>query len=210
MAFVLEDGTGIAGANALIDVAFLRLYQSDRGRTALSGVADAGLMHLIVRATDYTEARWRGVYKGSIVRGEQGLSWPRTGATDESNRPLTGVPLILKQIIAELCERAEGLDRLISDPPPPYAVTMADGSMTTMTTGEVMSQTDKVGPITRTRNFSNTAGTTTRNNQSSSSSTVVGQLLGGVTVQAFPGIEIRATPLLRTTSFSSSMSYVRN
>lgn len=212
MAFVVEDGTGLANATSYVDVAFVRAFELDRGRTGLAAVPDQVVQALLIRATDYAEARWRALFKGAVASTAQALSWPRTDATDESNRSLTGVPNILQRAIAELAERAEGLDRLISDPPPPYRVTMSDGSGSTMTTGDVQSQTDKVGPITRTRIFSMTTGTTTGTSSSSSNQVVVGQMLAGVTVQAFPGVDLLVEPLLRITSSSlaGGTQFVRN
>lgn len=61
MALILEDGTGVSGANSYIDAAFVTTYLTDRNRQAenswstASAVAKNGA---VVAATDFIEQRW--------------------------------------------------------------------------------------------------------------------------------------------------------
>lgn len=77
MAFIAEDGTGLANANALTDVAFADAYFADRAVSKWAGTA-AVKQAAIVRATDYIETRWSCRFKGERQFPEvQALSFPR-------------------------------------------------------------------------------------------------------------------------------------
>ena len=61
MALKLEDGTGVSGANAYVDSAFVLAYLTDRTREAenlWSTVGDTVTDGAIVAATDFIEQRW--------------------------------------------------------------------------------------------------------------------------------------------------------
>lgn len=73
MALVVEDGTGVEGANSYLTVAELRAFAGDRGLTL--PVADSDVEPLLVKATDYLELK---SYIGDRASDNQGLSWPRT------------------------------------------------------------------------------------------------------------------------------------
>ena len=94
MAFTLEDGTGLASANALVSVADANAFHADRGNTAWAALATEVKERAIIKATDYLrdEAmwRWRGTRKTALQR----LSWPRTGVTLRGGLayPSTAVP----------------------------------------------------------------------------------------------------------------------
>jgi hypothetical protein len=110
MAFILEDGTGVIGANAYISAAAMRSYWSDVGVTFTQ--TDPELEISIVKATRYVETRYQGRWKGQMEFPEtpQGLSWPRLyvlkvdAATCEDY--YEGVPPPLQTAIAEYAQRA--------------------------------------------------------------------------------------------------------
>lgn len=88
MAFVVEDGTGKADANALLSLAEFKAYQNDRG-LSYAGKSDAEIEHAIVRATVYVGAKYRRRWKGMRTHAEQALDWPRTGViTEDYAEPL--------------------------------------------------------------------------------------------------------------------------
>lgn len=67
MAFLLEDGTGVQGANALAPVAFVDAYLSERGRSTENGwnaASTGSKQSAIIAATDYIGARWESVLRG--------------------------------------------------------------------------------------------------------------------------------------------------
>lgn len=74
MAFVVEDGTGVSGANSYATDAELTAHFTDRGRD-LSGFSQAQIEAALVRATDYLETNF--TYVGVRETKDQGLSWPR-------------------------------------------------------------------------------------------------------------------------------------
>lgn len=143
MAFVVEDGTGLATANAYTSAAAARSYWIEQGvvltplDTAAPGVVS--LETGIIAATRYMEQRFRGRYKGTIqfppttspVFAGQGLSFPRLCLYDVNGYLITGVPVRVAQACAEYMKRAITAD-LMPDP------TLA---------GNLTSKTVKAGPI---------------------------------------------------------------
>ena len=104
MAFTPEDGTGLANANALIDVAFADAYFAERGVAAWTG-DDTAKQQAIVRATDYVETRWgqRGRFKGAVQFPDtpQALSFPRLYIGSDG-----AVPVAVQKAVAEYSLRA--------------------------------------------------------------------------------------------------------
>ena len=104
MAFLLEDGTGIAGANAYIDETALGNYADDRSMTLAAGDASAA----IIRATKYIDAVYRMRFVGYKTHGRsQGLEWPRTGVLDSQYFPiaLNEIPQEIKDATCEAAIR---------------------------------------------------------------------------------------------------------
>lgn len=101
MAFVLEDGSGVVGANAYIPEDFLDAYVEDRGYTQAAGDAEAA----IVRASQSLDATYRDRFPGERAFGrDQGLEWPRVGATDRNGEAIEEnvVPYEVENATAEL------------------------------------------------------------------------------------------------------------
>lgn len=132
MAFVAEDGTGLANANSLCDVAFADSYFADRGIAAWTGTSSVKQSALI-KATDYIEARWKRKFDGvpQFPDTPQALSFPRVCA-DEAKPD--EVPEGVKKAVCEYAVRAL-VAPLVTDP-----VTDANGLVLSL------SRT-KVGPI---------------------------------------------------------------
>lgn len=72
MALIVENGTGVDGANSYGDIAGARTYASDRGVTL--GTDDQVSAQLIL-GTDYLQSF---SYVGRPVSFTQALAWPRT------------------------------------------------------------------------------------------------------------------------------------
>lgn len=135
MAFTVETGSGVVGANAYIDVAYADSYHADRNNKLWVGT-DAVKQAAIVRATDYLETRWGDKFLGlpQYPDTPQGLAWPRLGVFDGYGRTVTGIPDNLKRAVAEYAVRALSADL---SPDPVY-----DETGRTVT-----SKREKVGPI---------------------------------------------------------------
>jgi hypothetical protein len=108
MAFTVEDGSGVTGANSYVTVAEAATYHLDRGNAAWAGAAsDTVRQGALVRATDYIEQTYGDDWKGEPVATDQALSWPRCGLcgvdTDE-------IPDRLKQAVCLLALEALSAD----------------------------------------------------------------------------------------------------
>ena len=143
MALIVEDGTGLANANAYASYADFLAHWADRG-TAPAGTQDA-VEKALVRGADYIDIRY--CFVGSKLTDAQGLEWPRAcayrarPAYDAHCVPIEGVPPEVVQANIELAQRA-----LVGELAPDPAV---DASGQTVT-----SSTDKVGPLETSRTFS--------------------------------------------------------
>lgn len=135
MAFTVEDGTGVADANAYIDTAFADSYFADRGVTGWTG-SDTVKKQAIVKATDYIETRWGDKFKGrpEFLDPRQPLGFPRLYLYDRAGQAVEGIPDKLKKATAEYALRALS-GELMPDP-----TTDASGAM-------VIGNRQKVGPI---------------------------------------------------------------
>lgn len=135
MAFTVEDGTGVAGANAYIAVAYADAYFAERGITAWTG-SNTVKEQAIVKATDFIETRWGDRFLGSpeFLDPRQPLGFPRLELYDRAGQLVEGIPEKLKKATAEYALRALS-GELMPDP-----VTDTSGAM-------VIGNRQKVGPI---------------------------------------------------------------
>jgi hypothetical protein len=80
MALVIEDGSGVTGANSYISEADARTYASDRGLTLpAAGTGTDPLIALLIKAKDYIES-FRAEFQGVKAASTNPLQWPRSGA----------------------------------------------------------------------------------------------------------------------------------
>jgi len=135
MAFTVEDGTGVAGANAYIAVAYADAYFTDRGVTAWTGSNEVK-QAAIIKATDYIETRWGDRFKGrpEFLDPRQPLGFPRLCLYDRAGQLVEGIPDKLMKATAEYALRALS-GELMPDP-----TTDASGAM-------IAGNRQKVGPI---------------------------------------------------------------
>lgn len=113
MAFTVEDGTVIAGANSYVTVAYADTYHSDRGATSWADLTTEQKQAALIKATDFIEQQYNGRWIGYLVELDQPLSWPRTyndpyfyGVNDISGE----VPVAVQQAVCILA-----LESLSSD-----------------------------------------------------------------------------------------------
>lgn len=86
MAFVAEDGTGLADANSLISVSYADSYFTLRANTTWSALNTSDKQKHLVLATDYIEYRYGTRFIGKVLVDEQSLSWPRELDTEFPDR----------------------------------------------------------------------------------------------------------------------------
>lgn len=153
MALVVEDGTGLAAANAYISVAFADTYHGDRGNTKWTdeSVSVPKKEQAIVRATDFINKLFGRKFIGTRRLELQGLEWPRIDAWDLDHYLLSAqVPPQLQKACAEYALRAVLLNVLAPDPGsavPSQDNTFGSSSGTAAAIGEIKSQKVVVGPL---------------------------------------------------------------
>lgn len=106
MAFTVEDGSVVSGANSYLSVADADTYHSDRGNSLWTG-ATAVKQAALIRATDYIEQKYTGRWIGELVEHDQALQWPRSGFDEPDYNEL---PTQLKQAVALLALEALSAD----------------------------------------------------------------------------------------------------
>ena len=108
MAFIVEDGSVVPGANAYMTVAELDAYWA--GRNVTLSQTDPEKEAAIVIATQYVDLNKS--WKGSICVSDQSLDWPRTGVMDDEGRviPSFTIPDQLKNAVAEYAKRQLSAD----------------------------------------------------------------------------------------------------
>ncbi len=101
MALVVEDGAGLADADAFISLADWKAWADGRGRVYADVYADAQIEAAIREGWQYINVHRR--YKGYISSSSaQSSAFPREGLTDWDGRTVTGVPQRVVWANAEL------------------------------------------------------------------------------------------------------------
>jgi hypothetical protein len=132
MAFTVEGGTGVTGANSYASVEYADAYFAERGNEVWAAIAaDADKEVLLIRATDYIESIFSRRFIGEMVATDQALSWPRT---DAGSYPDDSIPIVLLKATSEYALRAND-GPLMPDP------TMDASGFSTVVTKKV------IGPI---------------------------------------------------------------
>lgn len=104
-ALVIEDGSGVAGANAYLSLDDCAAYCLARGLTFVTSPSSDGEAS-IIRATAAIDGRYRGVFPGYRTHGRgQSVEWPRLAAYDSEGWLINGdeVP---QEILDATCEAA--------------------------------------------------------------------------------------------------------
>ena len=106
MAFTVEDGSIVAGANDYCDVAFVTAYLTETGdETAWLALETEALREqAIVKATRYIDQRFGRLFMSTIRSRSQSLQWPREDINDADGFlwiASTEIPQELKRATAE-------------------------------------------------------------------------------------------------------------
>lgn len=108
MALIVEDGSGVAGANSYVTVAEVRAWAGARGLTLPAG--DSTVEQLILKAMDLVES-FRARFTGSKTDAAQALQWPRTNASlDGAELEDDVIPAELKSAVFQLTVEAQSTD----------------------------------------------------------------------------------------------------
>lgn len=145
MALLVEDGSGVAGAESYAAVAAATAYWANRPQdpnaaiwtaaASVTGKQDGSLRE----ASAYLDATFGASYVGSRKTAEQGLLWPRVDRSSGSDTPLidgdglpvAALPVALVTAAIELAARA----------------TVAPLAPDTTSQGWVKRRKEKVGPL---------------------------------------------------------------
>lgn len=116
MAFIVEDGTNVANANAYTDTEFADAYFADRGITSWASLTTEQKQQRIVVATQYIDTRWLGQFKGNQFYETQSLQFPRDFWTrnvvdpEHPDEPPTVVPIMPIPLLQACCEYSIAVD----------------------------------------------------------------------------------------------------
>lgn len=149
MAYLVEDGSGLATSNAYITVQEFKDHHIDRGVEAASDgtFLDTEVEQLLIQATDYIDKRFGKRFRGYRRTRDQALMWPRMDAYDNDDFVLPDLPTQLKKATAEYALIAGQLDRNLAPlPDVPYTIVAPDGTETTAK-GAVIGESETVGPV---------------------------------------------------------------
>lgn len=148
MAFVVEDGTGLANATSYGSVAELGSYWLDLGidmSQYLPGVKEAGL----VAASQHIDLFFGHRLLGFKETYEQALEFPRIYLYDSCGRIIEGVPTKIKHAVFEYAQRViVNKKPLVADP------------VVDVTGYQVLSTFKKVGPLEKRTTFTGSARAT--------------------------------------------------
>lgn len=136
MALVVEDGSGLADAEAYISVAEADTYFAARGNAAWAVLTTNAKEQALRLGADYMEAVYGSRWKGDRVSMTQALSWPRDGVVVNGFEvPDDVVPVSVARANAELAVRASAgtllVDQgaqVVSETVGPISVTYAEGA----------------------------------------------------------------------------------
>lgn len=100
MALTVEDGTGLADADAYVDVAFVDAYAANYGKTDWEGLASQTDQEMhIRRATQFVDNNYLSGFQP--LTSTQRLAFPAKYAYVRGHL-VTGVPIQVKEAVAEL------------------------------------------------------------------------------------------------------------
>ena len=103
---IVEDGTGVAGADSYVTVSFADDYFSARGSDTWSALDDAAKERALVRATDFIDNMFE--WNGRRLTESQPLRFPRKGIFDYEGAEVTGIPGALMQSVCEAAAVSAG------------------------------------------------------------------------------------------------------
>ena len=105
MAFVVEDGTGLADSNSYVDVSFADTYMLEHNyNTSWSPLTNDEKQNALIIGTQYIDINY--IFPGILLNSEQSLQYPRSDAYDIYCNSITGIPKRLKEATCEATIRS--------------------------------------------------------------------------------------------------------
>lgn len=194
MAFLVETGTGLEGANAYISVASFNAHFIDRGQGDKVSDLDTDVIKAgIIRATDYVEKRFNKKFKGFRRSQYQTLAWPRLAAVDDDGYILDGVPYQLQKAVAEYAMLAINLTDLLPVPAYGFPTLNTESKEVSSTAGtELVRDRSKVGQVETEKWFSDPAYSRQKSTRSLQTT-----LVDNVQIPAYPVADLWMEELIQ-------------
>jgi hypothetical protein len=105
---IVETGEGLANAESLVDLAYLKAFASSRG--TVFAKTDEQLEQDLRKVHDYLN-NIEGLFKGCRTKTDQALAFPRNGVyIYGAYIPKTAVPIRIKQAVSQLVIEAQTSD----------------------------------------------------------------------------------------------------
>ena len=211
MAFTVESGSGDAGANAYVSVAYVSTHHSDRGNSAWVDFTPPEQQAAIIRASEYIDKRFGRQFRGVRQTKDQGLEWPRLDAFDNDGFLLSGgddVPRQIEKATAEYAIRAAICGILAPDPPlpvPKQDLTDSTGTRPEQdASGQITRKKDKIGPLEEERWYETTTQALGKN-MGIEATGVKSSLVNDFQIPEYPEADLWIEELLRS-SMSVTLS----
>lgn len=128
MALIVEDGTGVTGADSYGAEATADTYHTDHGNSTAweTPVAGAPSKEVSLRlGTQFLDATFGGKWRGVKKTLTQGLDWPRISAWDDDEDYIddASIPQVLEYATYELALKVRQGDTLVADLTSPGVIT---------------------------------------------------------------------------------------
>lgn len=199
MAFTVEDGSGVDGANSYNTVAEFKDHHVDRGQIdSATEFPDADIQSGLILATDYVDKRFGRRFRGWKRSRSQDLEWPRIDAFDNDDYLFEDVPKQLKKAINEYALIVLRLERNLAPIPGlPYAtIDPETGETTANISGRVTSKTEKVDVIEESTSYEASDG----NSASSKSAPTTKMSMTVSNIPEYPQADLWIEELLMSTT----------
>lgn len=92
---IVEDGSGIAGANSYVTTEEANTFHADRSNGAWTAASTGFKESALINASDYIDANYK--FDSFTSSSTQGLAWPRYGILNEAGYAQAGVPVAVKK-----------------------------------------------------------------------------------------------------------------
>jgi hypothetical protein len=192
MALAVEDGTGLAGAEAYVSLSDADAYFTARGASEWTGTSDAKEAALR-RGCQYLENVYRARWKGYRVKQEQALAWPRCNSEPLLwfSHPVQMRTLSMLVDVDGFPIQANEVPRQVKSANCEAALLAVKGvTLTTSVSAAVTARTSTVGPVSKSVQY---AGAVTERDQRL---LVIDDMLIGLLISA-PGATFGNIPLQR-------------
>lgn len=135
MTLTVEDGSGLSNADSYVDVAYIDTYAAAYGKTQWADVSEPNKEIKARQATQFADNMYLNDF--NPLKSTQRLAVPATNMKIRGN-PVTGVPVQLKDAIAELA-----------------IIAITTSLIDVQTARNAVQRTVKVGDVSKSETFAN-------------------------------------------------------